>query len=264
MTRPTRADPAGTVERGSDASRAPSRFAAMLRYFWIYLAPRMIREATLSPLEIADELRPAILRLARNLRRETEALGVTSHQATLLWSVRTRPGLSLRELAEEEGISAPSLSGHVDRLEAAGLLRRVRSSDDRRRVGLELTPEGRAIAQARPRPSDDVARRSARPPLGRRARARRAGATGAAHGCWSRAREAPLDRAPAPDVSLAAPPPQLPALLQRADRLGRGHVDAEHRARLARDRALGVAARGRGARVLPVRPVPRASASSQA
>src|SRR5262245_17754073 len=111
----------------------------------VYLASRMISEATLSSLELAEELRPALLRLARNLRRETEALGVTSHQVTLLWLVKDRPGLSLRELAEEEGISAPSLSGHVDRLESAGLLRRVRSSDDRRRVGLELTPEGRAI-----------------------------------------------------------------------------------------------------------------------
>jgi DNA-binding MarR family transcriptional regulator len=105
----------------------------------------MIREATLSSLELAEELRPALLRLARNLRKETEALGVTSHQVTLLWLVRSRPGLSLRELAEEEGISAPSLSGHVDRLEAANLLRRVRSSEDRRRVGLELTPAGRAL-----------------------------------------------------------------------------------------------------------------------
>jgi DNA-binding MarR family transcriptional regulator len=105
----------------------------------------MVREATRSPLEIAEELRPAILRLARNLRRETEALGVTSHQATLLAVISSTPGLSLRELAEAEGISAPSLSGHVDRLEAAGLIRRVRSSDDRRRVGLELTKEGRAV-----------------------------------------------------------------------------------------------------------------------
>jgi DNA-binding MarR family transcriptional regulator len=105
----------------------------------------MIREATLSSLELAEELRPALLRLARNLRRETEALGITSNQVTLLWLVRNRPGLSLRELAGEEGISAPSLSGHVDRLESAGLLRRVRSSDDRRRVGLELTPDGTAI-----------------------------------------------------------------------------------------------------------------------
>jgi DNA-binding MarR family transcriptional regulator len=105
----------------------------------------MIRETTLSSLELAEELRPTLLRLARNLRRETETLGVTSQQATLLALVQARRGLSLRELASEEGISAPSLSGHVDRLEAAGLLRRLRSSDDRRRVGLELTAEGRAL-----------------------------------------------------------------------------------------------------------------------
>jgi DNA-binding MarR family transcriptional regulator len=105
----------------------------------------MISEATRSPLEIAAELRPAVLRLARNLRRETDALGVTSQQATLLALVEGRPGLSLRELARAEGISAPSLSAHVDRLETAGLLRRVRSEGDRRRVGLELTSEGRAI-----------------------------------------------------------------------------------------------------------------------
>ena len=105
----------------------------------------MISEATRSSLEIAEELRPAILRLARNLRRETETLGVTSHQATLLAVISSTPGLSLRELADAEGISAPSLSGHVDRLEAADLIRRVRSTDDRRRVGLELTKEGRAV-----------------------------------------------------------------------------------------------------------------------
>ena len=105
----------------------------------------MISEATLSPLEIAQELRPAILRLARNLRRDTEVFGVTAHQAALLAQVWSRPGLSLRELADSEGISPPSLSGHVDRLEAAGLLRRVRSTEDRRRVGLALTPEGRSV-----------------------------------------------------------------------------------------------------------------------
>ena len=88
-----------------------------------------------------------ILRLGRHLRRETEQLGVTTHQATLLWLVKTEPGLSLRELANAEGISAPSLSAHVDRLESIGLIRRVRSSDDRRRVGLELTPEGRATVR---------------------------------------------------------------------------------------------------------------------
>jgi DNA-binding MarR family transcriptional regulator len=123
----------------------------------------MIREATLSAEGIAEELRPVVLRVGRHLRRETEELGVTSHQATLLWLVRMRPGLSLRELAKEEGISAPSLSAHIDRLEALSLIRRVRSSDDRRRVGLELTPEGRTtLRRVRARRTTWLAERIAR------------------------------------------------------------------------------------------------------
>jgi len=93
-------------------------------------------------LETANRLRPALLRVARELRRETESLGITSRQATLLSLIREHPGLSLRELAALERISAPSLSGHVDRLEDAGLIARVRSGGDRRRVGLDLTTAG--------------------------------------------------------------------------------------------------------------------------
>jgi DNA-binding MarR family transcriptional regulator len=102
----------------------------------------MISEVTLSPELVADDLRPVLLRLARELRKETEQLGVTARQATLLWLVKRSPGLSLAELAAEEGISPPALSGYVDRLERAGLLERVRSSEDRRRVGLRLTDDG--------------------------------------------------------------------------------------------------------------------------
>ncbi len=105
----------------------------------------MVSEVTLSPEALATDLRPVLLRLARELRKETEQLGITARQATLLWLVKRRPGLSLAELATEEGISAPAMSGHVDRLERAGLLERVRSSDDRRRVGLRLTDEGERL-----------------------------------------------------------------------------------------------------------------------
>jgi len=102
----------------------------------------MINGVTVSPEAIAADLRPVVLRLARGLRKETEQLGVTARQATLLWLIKRRPGLALAELAAEEDISAPALSGHVDRLEAAGLVERIRSSPDRRRVGLRLTEEG--------------------------------------------------------------------------------------------------------------------------
>jgi DNA-binding MarR family transcriptional regulator len=110
----------------------------------------------------AERLRPVLLRLSRELRKETEALGVTGRQAALLWLVREHPGLTLTELAELERISSPSLSAHVDRLEKAGLLERVRSSDDRRRVGLQLTPSGTTLVrQVRSRRTTWLARRLA-------------------------------------------------------------------------------------------------------
>ena len=105
----------------------------------------MINDVIADPLTAANLLRPVLLRLSRELRQETEQLGVTSRQVTLLWLIRGNPGMSLRELAAEERISAPALSGHVDRLEKAGLLARIRDEGDRRRVGLALTDEGERL-----------------------------------------------------------------------------------------------------------------------
>ena len=105
----------------------------------------MVSDVTLSSEAVAADLRPVLLRLARELRKETEQLGITARQATFLWLVKRSPGLSLAELAAEEGISPPAMSGHVDRLERAGLLERERSSGDRRRVGLKLTEDGQRL-----------------------------------------------------------------------------------------------------------------------
>jgi len=120
----------------------------------------MISEITLNAETVAADLRPVLLRLARELRKETEQLGITARQATLLWLVKRSPGLSLAELAAEEGISPPALSGHVDRLERAGLIERLRSTDDRRRVGLRLTDEGaRMLRRVRARRTTWLANR---------------------------------------------------------------------------------------------------------
>jgi DNA-binding MarR family transcriptional regulator len=108
----------------------------------------MISETTDNCLSLANDLRPIMLRVARELRRETEQFGITARQATLLWLVKRSPGLTLRALADAEAITPPALSGHIDRLERAGLLVRVRSAADRRRVGLELTPEGERLLRS--------------------------------------------------------------------------------------------------------------------
>jgi DNA-binding MarR family transcriptional regulator len=120
----------------------------------------MISDVMIDAESVATELRPVLLRVARELRKETEQLGITARQATLLWLVKRSPGLSLAQLSAEEGISPPAMCGHVDRLEKAGLIERVRSSEDRRRVGLRLTVEGaRMLRRVRARRTTWLAER---------------------------------------------------------------------------------------------------------
>ncbi len=107
---------------------------------------------TSEPVSVANGLRPALLHLNRRLRRELTPLGITGGQASLLWTIRSSPGIGLRELAAAEGVSPPAMTAYVDRLEGAGLVERRRSEHDRRRVELVLTAEGaRVLRSARSR-----------------------------------------------------------------------------------------------------------------
>lgn len=94
---------------------------------------------------IADALRPALLRISRELRREARAEGVSPEQVSLLVSIKYSPGVGIRELAARERVSPPALTKHVDRLERDGLVTRTPSENDRRRVGLALTDEGQRV-----------------------------------------------------------------------------------------------------------------------
>jgi DNA-binding MarR family transcriptional regulator len=103
----------------------------------------------LDPVIVANHLRPVIVHINRHLRRELHALGVGSSQVSLLASINGSPGIGVAELASREGTSAPSISNHIDRLEASGLVTRTRGSDgDRRRVGLNCTAEGQRVLRA--------------------------------------------------------------------------------------------------------------------
>ena len=79
------------------------------------------------PVTVANELRPVLLMLNRQLRRELAPLGITGGQAALLHLVRSNPGIGVRELARMEGMSAAGMSTALSRLEAVGLLRRTRA-----------------------------------------------------------------------------------------------------------------------------------------
>ena len=98
-------------------------------------------------LALANDLRPVLLRLARRVRRESHALGVTAGQVTLLAVIEDNPGTTGRELADREGVSAPGMSASLDRLEVAGLIVRTRGVD-RRRVGITVSSEGARVLRS--------------------------------------------------------------------------------------------------------------------
>jgi DNA-binding MarR family transcriptional regulator len=65
----------------------------------------------------------------------------------LLWALYTRPGRRLRvnELARDVVLSPTAMSRFVDRVEAAGCVRREPDPADRRALQVVLTDEGRAL-----------------------------------------------------------------------------------------------------------------------
>src|SRR4051812_3803259 len=104
-----------------------------------------MQETKLDTVGIADRLRPVLLQVGRELRREAREVGVSPEQVSLLVAIKYTPGIGVRDLAARERVSAPAMSKHVDRLERDGLVARTPSADDRRRVGLTLTDEGQRL-----------------------------------------------------------------------------------------------------------------------
>jgi DNA-binding MarR family transcriptional regulator len=118
-----------------------------------------------SPTEVAGRLRPVLLKLNRELRRETTAFGVTGYQAALLNMIRKSPGIGVRELAARERIAPASMSVSVTRLEKAGLVRRTADPLDRRRQALWVTDAGdRTLRTVRTRRTAWLAQRLNRLP----------------------------------------------------------------------------------------------------
>jgi DNA-binding MarR family transcriptional regulator len=108
----------------------------------------MLAAPTLDTTALANRLRPVLLKLNRELRREIHSLGVTGGQVGLLVQIKYRPGIGMRELASLERMSAPGMSKFIARLEEAGLVQRAPVEGDQRRVGLSLTQAGEKVLRS--------------------------------------------------------------------------------------------------------------------
>ncbi|HEU5029133.1 MAG TPA: MarR family transcriptional regulator [Spirillospora sp.] len=88
-----------------------------------------------------EEAARALLAVWHRARR-TVAGHLSPVQLDAMEVVAARPGLTLRELADELRVLPSSASRLCDRLETASLLRRTPARADRRQIALHLTPDG--------------------------------------------------------------------------------------------------------------------------
>ena len=95
-------------------------------------------------------MRRIINTVASEIDLEMAPNGLTNAQWIPLLKLFMGSASTVAELARECLLDAGAMTRLLDRLEAKGLLKRVRSSEDRRVVNLELTAEGRAAAQEIP------------------------------------------------------------------------------------------------------------------
>lgn len=95
--------------------------------------------------EIERLLRSGVGITARAIDETAEAAELTLVQWRVLVIASQTEGLRIGELAAHLGISIPSASWLVRRVEAQGLLTAKRSRDDRRATKVALTPSGREV-----------------------------------------------------------------------------------------------------------------------
>jgi len=97
---------------------------------------------TFTHAETAARLRVVIARLARQLRQHSPG-GLTPSQWSALAMVDASGPLRIGDLAEREGVSAPTATRVVASLEELGLLSRASDPADRRTSYIALTDDGR-------------------------------------------------------------------------------------------------------------------------
>jgi MarR family transcriptional regulator for hemolysin len=98
-------------------------------------------------MELMEERLGRVLALSAKAARESfddqlRSIGSSFTTYLILKHAAFYPDVSQRELADRLSIEGPTLTRHLDRLVADGLVRRVRGDRDRRVSLVELTREG--------------------------------------------------------------------------------------------------------------------------
>ncbi len=101
-------------------------------------------------------LHQVLFAMRRDIEQRMAAHDLTAAQWFPLWKLKRCPTSTAQDMARDMHVDAGSMTRLLDRLQAKGLIERVRSSTDRRVVDLALTAAGQAVAQHIPQVLADV------------------------------------------------------------------------------------------------------------
>ncbi|MBJ2130384.1 MarR family transcriptional regulator [Alteromonas sp. IB21] len=103
-----------------------------------------------------EELLVALRRVIRAVDLRSKQLskhvGLTGPQLLVMQNIEERPGIMVREIAENINLSPATITNILDRLESRDLATRIRSTQDKRKVGVYLTERGKEAVVDAPRP----------------------------------------------------------------------------------------------------------------
>lgn len=97
--------------------------------------------------EKIDALLPTVIRRLVKEGQKGEGTGLTIAQRMVLGILKNRGKVTMSDLSRKLGISMSATTTLVDRLEADGLVNRIRSESDRRVVYAGMTGAGQRVLQ---------------------------------------------------------------------------------------------------------------------
>ncbi len=92
----------------------------------------------------------------QHFRRVEEACGVSGSQVWLMQEIGRTPGIGISELARRLSIHQTTCSQLVEKLVGRGHVRKARSREDQRRVGLTLSRRATRALKSAPGPAEGV------------------------------------------------------------------------------------------------------------
>jgi DNA-binding MarR family transcriptional regulator len=121
--------------------------------FFIGAFQRCLEESVMQKYEeLLVSLRKVIRAIDLYSKKLSKESGLTSPQLIVLKEIDKNDGYMVKDIAQSINLSSATVTSILDRLEARAYVIRERSVTDKRKVGLYLTEQGKAVIKDAPRP----------------------------------------------------------------------------------------------------------------